>query len=115
MAKPFPEEFRRDVVAVARKREPPLFQIEKDFGVSEATLHNWLPHIHLEQDFAMALRTANQLAVAYEGVVFVTESVVTAGLAKSTLSARFSPPVANEKHLRSSSHLSENPARGATR
>ena len=42
MPKPFPEEFRRDVVAVARKREAPLFQIAKDFGVSEATLHNWL-------------------------------------------------------------------------
>jgi hypothetical protein len=40
MAKAYPEEFRRDVVAVARKREVPLTQIAKDFGVSEATLHN---------------------------------------------------------------------------
>jgi hypothetical protein len=29
--KPFPEELRRDVVAVARKREAPLTQILKDF------------------------------------------------------------------------------------
>jgi putative transposase len=36
MAKAYPEEFRRDVVAVARKREVPLTQIAKDFGVSEA-------------------------------------------------------------------------------
>ena len=48
MPKPFPEEFRRDVVAVARKREAPLFQIAKDFGVSEATLHNWLKRADIE-------------------------------------------------------------------
>ena len=48
MPKPFPEEFRCDVVAVARKREAPLFQIAKDFGVSEATLHNWLKKADIE-------------------------------------------------------------------
>jgi transposase len=48
MPKPFPEEFRRDVVAIARKREAPLFQIAKDFGVSEATLHNWLKKADIE-------------------------------------------------------------------
>ena len=42
MPKPFPAEFRRDVVAVARKHEAPISQIAKDFGISEATLHNWL-------------------------------------------------------------------------
>ena len=35
-------EFRRDVVRVARKGDAPLCQIAKDFGVSEASLHNWL-------------------------------------------------------------------------
>jgi len=40
--KAFPEEFRRDVVAVARKREAPISQIAKDFGISEACLHRWL-------------------------------------------------------------------------
>lgn len=42
MPKAFPEEFRRDVVAVARKREAPIAQIAKDFGMSEACLHRWL-------------------------------------------------------------------------
>ncbi|MDQ0820523.1 transposase-like protein [Arthrobacter sp. V4I6] len=42
MLKPFPAEFRRDVVAVARRHEAPISQIAKDFGISEATLHNWL-------------------------------------------------------------------------
>ncbi len=35
MPKAFPPEFRRDVVAVARKREASLRQIAKDFGISE--------------------------------------------------------------------------------
>jgi transposase len=46
--KPYPVEFRRDVVAVARKHEAPLAQIAKDFGISEATLHNWLKKADIE-------------------------------------------------------------------
>ena len=42
MPKAFPLEFRRDVVAVARKGEAPLAQIAKDFGISESCLHRWL-------------------------------------------------------------------------
>ena len=42
MPKPSPQEFRDDVVAVARKREAPLKQIAKDFGISEGCLSNWL-------------------------------------------------------------------------
>ena len=40
MPKPRPEEFRHDVVMVARKHEAPLAQIARDFGISEATLRN---------------------------------------------------------------------------
>lgn len=40
--KAFPPEFRRDVVAVARKGEAPVSQIAKDFGHSESCLHHWL-------------------------------------------------------------------------
>ena len=42
MPKEFPEEFRRDVIAVARKGEAQLRQIAKDFGISEGCLHRWL-------------------------------------------------------------------------
>jgi transposase len=42
MPKAFPLEFRRDVVAVARKNEAPIAQIAKDFGVSESCLHRWM-------------------------------------------------------------------------
>jgi transposase-like protein len=42
--KPFPREFRDDVIRVARAREPgqSLRQIAADFGVSESCLTNWL-------------------------------------------------------------------------
>ncbi len=34
MPKPYPQEFRADVVVVARKGQAPLNQIAKDFGIS---------------------------------------------------------------------------------
>ncbi len=49
MAKACPPEFREDVVRVARKHEAPINQITKDFGISEATLHNWLTKADIEE------------------------------------------------------------------
>jgi transposase-like protein len=42
--KPYPQEFRDDVVRVARDREPGVTveQIAKDFGVHPMTLFKWL-------------------------------------------------------------------------
>lgn len=48
MPKPYPQEFRDDVVAVARKREAPLKQIAKDFGISEGCLSTWLKKADVE-------------------------------------------------------------------
>lgn len=48
MPKPYPKEFRDDVVAIARKGEAPLNQIAKDFGISESCLHNWLKAADVE-------------------------------------------------------------------
>ncbi|MCX5112388.1 transposase [Streptomyces sp. NBC_00378] len=44
MPKPYPKEFREDVVRVARNREPgvTLEQIAADFGVHPITLSKWL-------------------------------------------------------------------------
>lgn len=58
MPKPFPVEFRRDVVAVARKHEAPISQIAKDFGISDATLHNWLKKADIEDGTRPGLTTA---------------------------------------------------------
>lgn len=42
MVKAYPEEFRRDAIAVARKGETSVRQVAKDFGVSESFLARWL-------------------------------------------------------------------------
>jgi transposase len=44
MPKPYPKEFRDDVVAVARSRPngTTLKQIATDFGISDSCLANWL-------------------------------------------------------------------------
>jgi transposase len=47
--KAFPAEFRRDVVAVARKGEASLAQIAKDFGISESCLHRWVKLADIEE------------------------------------------------------------------
>lgn len=50
MLAPYPEEFRDDVVRVARNREKgvALAQIAKDFGVHEMTLSKWLRRAAVE-------------------------------------------------------------------
>lgn len=44
MPRPYPREFREDVVRATREREPgqTLKQIATDFGISESCLVNWL-------------------------------------------------------------------------
>lgn len=42
MPKPYPREFRDNVVAVARQGNEGLAQIAKDFGIAESCLRNWL-------------------------------------------------------------------------
>jgi transposase len=48
--KPYPKEFRDDVVNVARNREPGqhLRQIAADFGISESCLTNWMKAADVE-------------------------------------------------------------------
>lgn len=63
MPAPYPQEFRDDVVAVARGREPGVLlkQIAEDFGISEATLSNWLKAADVE-DGRRPGRTADEAA-----------------------------------------------------
>ncbi|MDV8009042.1 transposase [Rhodococcus sp. IEGM 1318] len=50
MPKPFPKEFREDVVRVARARDPKttLEQIAKDFGIHATTLTGWMRKADVE-------------------------------------------------------------------
>ena len=63
MPKAFPEEFRRDVVAVARKREAPIAQIAKDFGIAESCLHRWLKLADIEDGVRAGATTAESVEV----------------------------------------------------
>lgn len=42
MPQAFPAEFRRDVVAVARRGEASLAQVAKDFGISQSCVQRWV-------------------------------------------------------------------------
>jgi transposase-like protein len=48
--KPYPKEFREDVVDVARRREPgqTIKQIAADFGIAESCLRNWMRTAEVE-------------------------------------------------------------------
>ena len=60
MPKPFPKEFRDDVVNVARNREPGqhLKQIAADFGISESCLTNWMKAADVEDGVKPGTTTA---------------------------------------------------------
>ena len=60
MPKPFPKDFRDDVVAVARKGQAPLKQIAKDFGISEASLDNWMKAADIEDGRRPGLTDADR-------------------------------------------------------
>jgi transposase-like protein len=68
MPKSYPLEFRADVIAVARRREVPLSQIAKDFGIPDTTLQRWLANADRDDGVkpnevpadAAALREANK-------------------------------------------------------
>ena len=50
MPRPYPREFRKDVIRVARNREPGvrIKDIAADFGISESCLTNWLAAADVE-------------------------------------------------------------------
>ncbi len=42
MPTPYPKEFRRDVIAVARQGDQSVAQVARSFGISESCLARWL-------------------------------------------------------------------------
>ena len=60
VAKPYPKEFRDDVVAVARQGQSALKQIAKDFGISEGSLANWMKQADIEDGRRPGLTDADR-------------------------------------------------------
>ncbi len=63
MPQAHPLEFRRDVVAVARRKEAPLSQIAKDFGISESCLHRWVSRAQIEDGVREGLTLAEEAEI----------------------------------------------------
>ena len=63
MPKAFPEEFRRDVVAVARRREVPIAQIARDFGISASCIQRWLKRAEIEEGVRDGLTLAEEAEI----------------------------------------------------
>ena len=62
MPKAFPLEFRRDVVAVARKGEASIAEVARGFGISESCLARWLKIA--DRDDGLARTPAHGVAAA---------------------------------------------------
>ena len=63
MPKPYPKEFREDVVRVARSREAgvTLAQVAKDFGIHEMTLNKWLRKADVDEGTKPGTTSADQV------------------------------------------------------
>ena len=64
--RPYPQEFRDDVVRVARDREPgvTIEQIAKDFGVHPMTLFKWLRQAEIDEGAKPGVSRASRLSCA---------------------------------------------------
>lgn len=60
MGKPYPKEFRDDVVRVARKGDANFAQLAKDFGVSEASIYNWVKQADIDDGVRPGLTEAER-------------------------------------------------------
>ena len=48
MGKRYPKEFRDDVVRIARQGDTSFVQLAEDFGISEASIYNWLKQADID-------------------------------------------------------------------
>lgn len=63
MPKRFPDDFKRDVVAVARRRTVPLEEVAADFDISVSTLHRWMHQADVDDGIKDGLTSAEQAEV----------------------------------------------------
>jgi transposase len=67
---PYPPEFRRDVIAVARQGDQSISQVAKSFGISQSCLSRWLRVADREDGLAGASgapATARPASAAADG------------------------------------------------
>ena len=60
MPKKFPPEFKRDVVAVARRGDLRIPEVAVDFGIAEETVRRWMRQADIDDGIKDGLTTAEQ-------------------------------------------------------
>ena len=60
MPAPFPPEFRRRAVALARERAKPIAQIAADLGIAESCLRRWMTQADVDEGKKEGLTTAER-------------------------------------------------------
>jgi transposase len=49
MPRPYPPEFRRRAVELARRREQPITQIARELGIASSALHRWIKQAAIDE------------------------------------------------------------------
>lgn len=57
MPRPYPPEFRRRAVDLARRREKPVAKIAEDLGIAESCLRNWMRQADVDDGRSPGLTT----------------------------------------------------------
>ena len=60
MPKKFPAEFKRDVVAVARRGDLRIAEVAADFGIAEESVRRWMRQADIDDGIKDGLTTAEQ-------------------------------------------------------
>ena len=60
MPAPYPPEFRRRAVELARERAKPLAQLARELGVAESGLRRWLARADIDEGHREGLTTAER-------------------------------------------------------
>jgi transposase len=63
MPKKFPAEFKRDVVAVARRGDLRIAEVAADFGIAEESVRRWMRQADIDDGMKDGLTTAEQSEV----------------------------------------------------
>jgi transposase len=63
MPKKFPEEFKRDVVTVARRGDLSVAEVAVDFGIAEETVRRWMRQADIDDGIKDGLTSAEQAEI----------------------------------------------------
>jgi transposase len=63
MPRKFPDEFKRDVVKVARRRTVPLEEVAADFDIALSTVKRWMHQADIDEGIKDGLTSAEQAEI----------------------------------------------------